>query len=294
MPLLLLLQGTVAQQSCPPELDYGKCTCVSLESDDSVNVTCVGKTNSQVQESFANAPNNIINSFELVPVIERGYLSITKDLLAGKKARNIFIASCPLGSLEINPGAFDLSKDLTRTFTIRDCSIGSLDWQFINGFNKLATITLKNVQEVQSIQTLPLLESVNQLAIIESTGLEDPLLRFPGSSIPEIQSLILYNNTKLNDESANQILSTLTTTALQSLTLTNSPLITKVPENLKQFSNLKSIAMSANSIQSISANAFNFISDSDILIDLDYNQVATIEKGAFSLGIFIVSSNVID
>lgn len=284
-----MIQVSFAQISCPPELNYGECSCVSLETDLSVNVMCKGKTNQEIQESFANAPSNVINSFELVPKLEKKILLIGANLLADKQARSIMIKKCPTasstGSLEIDPSAFALSKTFTQTFSIVDCPIGKLEWGFLTGFNKLTIINLENIQEVQSVQSLPLLKKLSQLVFKSCSGLES--LPFPGSSLPALKSLALENN-KLNDEKVQEILSTLTTTVLQKLTLANSADITKVPEKLERFSTLTSIDLSTNSIARISSNAFGFPSDSNILlIDLTGNKVETIEEGAFSRGNFI-------
>lgn len=283
------------QTACPSELaeQYKPCSCVGLESvDGSVNVSCILRTNEEIKAVFNNAPDRVINLFSLVPAPENNLLIVGADLLADKQARSITIASCPSlpsGSLEIDLNAFRYSKDSVQEFNLLECfSIDLLNWKFLQDFDQLTTLRLDSVNNIQSIDTLPVMKNLEQLSIASCTGLGHPLIKFPGTSFPALKRLILKVNNDLTDRQAEEILSSLEATAenLEELNLSYTTAITKVPDAVSQFSGLVSIDMSFNSIQTISSTDFNFSSNPAVrLLNLENNQVSSIEKDSFTRGI---------
>lgn len=273
---------------CPSEDSYSPCVC-TRGNDDSVNVACVGLTNSQIRSVFEDAPPIPINRFDLVPVVER-LLRIEADLLGDKKARFINIANCPsptlvASSLVIDADAFSASRDYTTSFSIIGCPLATLNWSFLDGFNQLSEISLESSTDIQSISSLPIVQNVEQVSITGCTGLEQSPVNFPGTSLPNLKRLVL--NTDLKIEQTEEILESLVSTAvgLEQLTLTQSSSIEQVPRSILKFSNLLTIELSFNSIREVGVEAFNFVPNSVVrLIDLAGNNLETIVETAFNPG----------
>ena len=246
-------------------------------------------TNAEIRAVFQSAPPIPINRFDLVPIVER-LLRIEPDLLADKTASYINIADCPppnlvASSLLIDIDAFNSSRTSATKFSIVNCVISSLDWAFLNGFDQLLEISLESATSVQSISTLRIQPSLEQLSITDCTGLEQSPLDFPGTTMPNLKRLIL--NTNLKIDQAEEILGSLvgSATNLEQLILTQSPLIDQVPGSIIKFAKLLTIDLSQNSIPELDVAAFNFASNPTVKsINLAGNKLETIAETAFNSG----------
>lgn len=278
---------------------YDPCYCEGT-GEGNVDITCVGVDNQIIKDIFLNSIEPEINRFALVPLAgQLNQLNIDANLLSGKRARVIHIASCPdvTRSLQIHPEAFRSSSDYAQEFFVVQCDFNQVNWNFLNNFRELRDIHLVNVDGIQSINSLPSLNSIKQLSFTNCMGFSNPLLEFPAKSLVPLETLVLDGNTDLSNEVANSIMSTLASDAVQlgSLTLINSPLINQIPENIGDIFTLKSVNLSSNFIASISSDVFNFPDDLSVrLIDLSNNKVRTISANAFSQGlIFSYSSQIL-
>ena len=270
---------------------YSPCGCVVNEEDNSANVTCVMVGNQEIRNVFKDSVAQNINQFSIVPLAGQTQLLIEADLLYGKRAKIIKIASCSknelIQSLEIDPEAFLASSGYTQEFSIAECDIDQINFRFLENFDQLTDFSLINVANIRTIGTLPLLANIDSLSIVESTGFKNPLLIFPAQSLPSLSKFVLKGNTDLDNRVANEILSLIVSNGigLRQITLTNSQLVTQVPNNIVDIPSLNYIDLSSNSIALIGPNTFNFTDYRTVrLIDLSNNQLTAVSDNAFSQG----------
>ena len=270
---------------------YFPCYCIETE-EGNLNITCLEAFVSyqQIQLIFQDSTALEINRFALIPVSDPlNQIDIIDNLLADKRARVIEIASCPTGStLKISINAFRASSTYAQEFSITDCDIDQLNWEFLGSFDQITNIRLTSVTGINSFGSLLPLRNAGQLSFIDCSGFDNPLLDFPGASLPALKTLVFDGTTDLSNEVADNIILSLVfnRVLLNDLTIRRSMLITLVPGRLGNIVTLNSIDLSNNKIELISSTAFNFPKDLSVrLIDLSNNAVNSISFNAFSRGI---------
>lgn len=289
-------QQSPCQRAAGGDLIYSPCQC-QANGDGSVNVTCVLVSNDDIRNAFRGSIAPDINQFQIVPLEgPTQQLLIEADLLSGKRAKIINIASCT-SKLEIDPAAFTDSSDYTEELSISECDIDLVNFEFLQNFNQMTSIILKTVSNIRTISTLPPLLKLDELSIAESTGFTNPLLIFPTNSLMSMTRLTLIGNSDLDSRVTNKILSSIASkgVALRELTITQSPLINQIPDNIIDISSLVSVDLSSNSLAIFGPNAFNFTDYRSMrIIDLSNNKLNAIPNNAFSQGnhhLFYFSQN---
>lgn len=265
--------------------DYSPCNCNDNPSY-GLEITCEGVDVLVVRDIFSRTTTNDLFSFQLtVPSPTGGnVISIPADLLNGKRAGNILL-NCPFPDwqLAIDADAFRPSSGLTFFFFTAGCDLTLLDFaSFLDGFLSLATIFISQSSNVQGIQNLPALPSLDQLIVTYTTGLEK-VTDFSGLGNVQLRRLLLNGN-QLSDQMADNILNSVASSssaagALEMLWLANNQL-TRVPTQLTSFSRMIQLDLSNNSFPVLSSGSFSFNAPVDYLY-LESNTINSIEPGAF-------------
>ncbi|XP_057376103.1 phospholipase A2 inhibitor beta-like [Daphnia carinata] len=264
--------------------DYSPCNCNDSPSY-GLEITCDGVDVLTIQDIFSRTTTNDLFSFQLtVPSPAEGnVVSIPADLLNGKRAGNILL-NCPFPDwqLTIDADAFRPSSDLTFFFFTAGCDLNLLDFtSFLDGFLSLTTVFISQSSNVQGIQNLPALPSLNQLIVTYTTGLEK-ITDFSRLGNVQLRRLLLNGN-QLDDQMADNILNAMASssaaTALEMLWLASNQL-TRVPAQLSSFSRLIQLDLSNNSFPVLSSGSFSFNAPVDYLY-LESNTINSIEPSAF-------------
>lgn len=265
--------------------DYSPCNCNDNPSY-GLEITCEGVDVLVVRDIFSRTTTNDLFSFQLtVPSPTGGnVISIPADLLNGKRAGNILL-NCPFPDwqLAIDADAFRPSSDLTFFFFTAGCDLTLLDFaSFLDGFLSLATIFISQSSNVQGIQNLPALPSLDQLIVTYTTGLEK-VTDFSRLGNVQLRRLLLNGN-QLSDQMADNILNSVASSssaagALEMLWLASNQL-TRVPTQLTSFSRMIQLDLSNNSFPVLSSGSFSFNAPVDYLY-LESNTINSIEPGAF-------------
>jgi hypothetical protein len=174
------------------------------------------------------------------------------------------------------------SKDYSTEMFLSYCDLGLLDYSFLSGFYKLNYIRIEFCNNVETIQTFPLLDSLGRLTITDSNGL-DQLNQFPSHSLPDLTA-IKFNGDLINDEKATLILSAIASSPsaglLEAIMLENNQL-TRIPPEIPLFPRLYELGLSVgNRITSVTNASLSFTAQVAYLF-LNSVAINVIEPGAF-------------
>ena len=285
--LLLLIDAFAGQTATACIGDFGRCTCMEDPVTTAADVFCLGIPFNEVKATFA-ANNGLlaINRLNLVPLI--GDTQIPANLLGSKRVRVIHLASCGDGyAIQIDPTAFNSSSGYTEEFLIYECEVSKLTWAFLRGFTNISKLHLEAASKIESVVNLPSLPSVRDLEIVNSKGFTQSMAtEFPGRSLNGLRNLVLTENAELDDAAITSILTTFTgAKSLELLSLNNSPLISKIPDNIKVLPGLNSLDVSmCAAVTSVSNNSLVFSSPAVKLVDLTSTSLTSISNNAFENG----------
>lgn len=283
---LLLISKSINLAKAECIDDFKPCFCTEIP-DLGQQVICYHVPFKDIQNAFATNTNiRDLNKFELLPAPTESD-PLPANLLSNFRVRTIYLATCNI-AIEIDDNAFMSSLDYMEEFYIIDCDIDKLSWSFLNRFSKLNRLQLEFVNNIHSLSSLPSIESVKLLSIVNSKGFELLADNFP--SLKGLESLVMIDNLELKDSIVNSILST-NPTALKSLSLINSPSVSKVPDKVADLINLNSIDLSQCHIQSITSNSLAFSSRTVRSVNLKDVFLSSISDNAFENGIEILSKS---
>ena len=278
-----------------PLLSYGKGSCLEDYSPCSCNdrpsygleIICDSIDAQVVRDVLGRTNTNDLFTLQLTvpPPSSDNIVTIPADLLNGKRAGNI-VLTCPVSSwiLSIDADAFRSSSDFTFFFFTAGCDLNQLDFaSFLNNFNSLTTIFISQSANVQGIQNLPALPSLNQLAVTFTNGLEK-IADFSRLGKVALKRLLLNGN-QLGDLTVDKILNSLASSpssamTLQTLWLTGN-LLTRIPSSLlSSFTQLIELDLSNNTFSILASGSFIFRTPVDYLY-LESDSINSIEPGAF-------------
>lgn len=265
--------------------DYSPCNCNDNPSY-GLEITCESIDVSTIRDIFSRTTTNDLFSFQLTvpPPATGNVISIPANLLNDKRAGNILL-TCPSPDwqLTIDADAFRPSSDLTFFFFTAGCDLNQLDFaSFLNGFVSLTTIFISQSSNVQGIQYVPALPSLNQLVITYTTGLEK-ITDFSRLGNVQLRRLLLNGN-QLNDQITDNILNAVASSpsaagALEMVWLASNQL-TRIPTQLASFPQLVQLDLSNNSFPTIASGSISFDAAVDYVY-LESNNINSIEAGAF-------------
>lgn len=291
--VLVLVANSVDLANAACSSTYGRCFCNTDLATGKDNVFCNKIPLFEVQKAFElNKGPREINRFDLVVGSEER--KVPADLLSGKSARIVHIATCP-ADLVIDELAFANSNETAYSFHIFDCDVSKLTWSFLTSFNRLEILELEGVQNIQSLNSLPNLPGVQELIITDSKGFTPEFATgFPGSKISSVKRLIMRENSDLSDGILEAILATLKdANQLEFVSLKKNPLIRFVPDNIKLLPRLSALDMSLCGEFRIITQV-NFPNLSVKSIDFSNSSLSRVNNGSFQSGTLYVDYEVDD
>ena len=213
--------------------------------------------------------------------------SLPEDFLGNTSVTGkIYIQSYSINRLNlfIDPLAFRASqKSLSSEFKVSNFDFGlQKDLNFLNGFDKLEELTFSTINNLTAFQYLPPLPLLQYLTIRGCSDVNE--IAFPDLSPAKLKNLDLYDN-EINDDKADEILAKLTALtsadSLGALDLYRNYL-TRIPSQVESaFPNLQAVDLGNNNISYIPSSSLTFASPYLNTLDLDSNELKTIESGAF-------------
>lgn len=272
--------------TCPE--DYSPCVCD--QTSNGLEITCVDVPIDEMERIFVETRDSVLYSVTL-KASATGTVDLPYNILGNKFIQRLSL-HCPAAVdprlvLTIDSTAFQYTRRYTTFLEIKDCDlINQKDFTFLNEFEVLETLRLERTLNIDSFASLPALAGLQELAIIDCTGLLQ-VFDFPDLTPARLTRLYLDGN-GLDDTSVFNILvsvsSSSSVSSLQELILSRNNL-TKVPR-IGTFSKLNIFDLSDNYISLISSYAFNFIPETNVnFVGLKNVFLENIEDGAF-LGTF--------
>lgn len=213
--------------------------------------------------------------------------------LISNKLINEFYIYCPSESfrLMIDPEAFRDTSNHTKLFRISGCDLGQLDYGFLNNFESVTELFIPSSMNVHTIESLPLLPSLDKLSITNCEGL-DEIHHFPNLS-SVFKSLYLSGD-HLTDDGAKVILDSIISTpaadSIEFITMADNKL-TSIPSGLNLLPKLKEIYFSSgNNISILTKGSLAFpVNEKQIKLQLKDVGLTSIEEGALEGLVIIVS-----
>lgn len=218
----------------------------------------------------------------ILPVAEKDAI-LPAGLLSDKRSEIIRLA-CAWGSsttLDIHPDAFRSSSDYTKQFIISDCDLAPVDFNFLAEFNGLSLFSIYSSQNIQCLESLPLLPQLKEFDIYDCSGFGQ-LNNFPTDALPALE-IFKLNSNQLDDRVVELILKTIATSSggtLLSLSVNNN-LLTRIPEQLSSFPKLAKFYIANNNISLVTSGSLTFTAPNVDAIYMPSVSLATIEPGAF-------------
>jgi len=200
-------------------------------------------------------------------------------------------------ALAVDPTAFSQSKLTTEEFYIRDCDLTKLKWSFLNGFNKLGKLEIRNCNNFPvNFNTFPSasLTTLSRLNLIELSDLNKfliPNFKYPALLKNGLTNLMikgvvypsLTTDTIIQNFLANWVTQSSRKTLTELAFIGNK--MSKVPSEVVKYDNLNSVSFFGNTQPwVIQANAFNFTKNatkSRRLLEILSSQITSIQPGAF-------------
>jgi Leucine-rich repeat (LRR) protein len=216
---------------------------------------------------------------------------ISYDLMGTKSNTRHIKLTCPDANFEltINSDAFRSSRSTALGVSIENCDLSQLDWRFLNEFSVLESMhlvgsTLKN----NNMNSFPLLTSVSSFSMLNCGNFD---VLYPPERTPHLIHLQIDNSFNVSDDAFERIISASADgpyrDSLQILSLVRNKM-TRIPSAIGNFTNLRHLLLSGNSIQILSRGSLHFPSNSLSTLWLNHNLISTIQPEAFK-GWYLVS-----
>ena len=266
---------------CPNWNDFAPCTC-EIEGKKFV-VKCKQISPEKIHQTFKKTASADIDRIELLDPI--GYF-IPKDVVATNWAAKIILTGsennpenyCP----EIHPEAFRSSSNVTEEFAINWIDMSQMDFSFLVDFNELRILRIYNSINAH-LSNLPSLLNLTELHVRYTAGINNWTHNFPARLPSGLVSIIMQDNT-LNDEAVNRLLNWIlngpSRNTLRYLFLSGNTL-TRIPRQLKSFSNLADISIDRQKEPGFGFLAFFSLPSSIRFLNLSSNYITGIQPGSF-------------
>ena len=263
--------------------DYSPCSC-SLDSNQ-ISVSCLGISVETVRDVFLRVNDPEIYQLEFSPPADdTNTFSLSTDFLGNTSVSGaIYIYGGNYPKLVIDPLAFRSSQNSLTFFSVENFDFGlQKDFSFLNGFNRLESLSISYIINFTAFQYLPSLPSLQELTVGYCPELNQ--IAFPDLSSAKLNYLDLNGN-EMIDEKADEIFAELATSnssdSLEYLDLWSNSL-TEFPSQVgSAFPKLKSLNLNNNKISHILSASFTFVSPYLEDLYLGFNELKTIESGGF-------------
>ena len=296
MLLVITLMGPViGQLDCPNREDYSPCTCRNTSYG--YSILCNGVSLSNVVDVFKQTTPEDLESVTVILAPKIGtdsQLIIPADLFGNHRITYTLEISCS-NLIQIDANAFRSSKNSVQWFTSQNCDFGQLDFDFLEGFNKLyfmqfGAISNFHLANWTNMPPLPSLTFIN----IFTTDLND-WKEFPHLVSGGLESVQLYGN-GIEDVPMNRILDWVLKYSASTLETLSIPYnyLKSIPLQIPLFTNLTTLKIKEQKtppgIASISKGSLSF-SVPVYEIDARNCGIERIESGAFQ-GIYVDDNKV--
>ena len=287
--------------------DYSPCSC-DLINKNKVSVHCTSVSVESIRDAFLRINDPEIYSLTIYRFLPdyTNTISLQVDFLGNTrvtaevvidgttywdKTSSTFIPDySKIPDLVIHPSAFQSSQNSLMSFKVSNFDFGLQgDFNFLKGFNRLQELDISYVNNLGALEYLPPLPSLETFtvggcnAIVKDQNCADVIL-FPNLSTTRLKTLH-FNMKKLSDLQADAIVAKLAAStsaySLEVLDLNYNSDLTKIPSQVGSvFPKLTSVDLSGSSISHIPIHSLTF-NYPLMSIDLNSNQIKTIERGAF-------------
>ena len=264
--------------------DYFPCSC-SLDTYNRTLVSCRNVSVETVRDVFLRVNEPEIYQLELYPLADAANtISIPADLLGNTSVTSYRIIGvyAKYQKLLIDPSAFRSSQNSLVNFYVSNFDFGlQKDFSFLDEFNRLDLLEFLSVNNLTAFQYLPPLPSLQRLYIQFCPDLNQ--ITFPDLSPAKLKLLFLRDN-QISDKTADKIVASLAVStsadSLEDLVL-NANSLTRIPSQLgSAFPKQTEVYLADNIISHIPSSSLTFAYPLSML-DLQANQLKTIESGAF-------------
>ena len=291
--------------------DYSPCTCPLFNSDRVVQIFCYKITTDQVKEVFESTtafdvdtlyiglksstvfiPENILQHRRIMGGVfvsnEYGHSSALKVNPAVFHPTRVRNENGEIATLQVHPAAFHSSRNFVKEFAIYSYDLGLLSFSFLEDFNVLSNLEIRNCENVD-ISSLPLLPKLNFLVVNDCTGLND-WTEFPQLVDNGFQVLSITGN-GLNDVSADRILKWILEGS-SNVTLTyldlSGNVLTRIPDQIKSFASLETVYLNDQQKPGFEfLSAFSF-PDSIFFLNLSSSYISSIEPNTLPIGKYFI------
>ena len=269
------------------------CSCYQSPLDDTIEISCYGKTVQTIQDLFNNRTSSSdIDSLILYGIVPNEMdqyenltiISLPADWFGNTRVGKISIQSdypdIPGLGLTIHQDAFRASKEFARWFQIGDfVFVGNTNWialdrlldfSFLTGFTQLDTLVVMDSPDFRRFNNLPMLPKLKSVIVnwcpsfkqwdgqVDNTGLESINLDYNYMDDATIESII------------NAVALTTSARTLRSLSFVGLDSEVDRPSRIPKaiassFPNLNSLDITYNQIRLIESGSLAFASTQQIL-----------------------------
>jgi len=235
---------------------YDPCSC-QVDDFGGYYITCVGVQYAyEIQQAFLRAP--VIDHAELEISMDR-ISALPVDLLVNRRVKTLRLV-CPdrSSSIAVAADAFRASRNLTERLDIERCTVQSL--AFLTDFVRLNALSVHDTAMTNLID-VPYLANLTTVDVTDNPNFSN--WYYP-SQTPSVTSITIKST--LNDMSASRIFDNVLYYRDQLTVLDlDEGNLTRVPEQIKSFSNLQYLGMSVNPIDTIATGALALNAKLDFL-----------------------------
>lgn len=263
--------------------DYFPCSCL-MYGDGTIQLVCDQVSVLEVENILNRTTTRDLYRFDwTLPATTDGSVNLPAGFFSNKRAEMIRLASAfpTFTKLSIHPEALSSSRDYTNQLILSDCDLAPLSFDFLIDFQTLKQLNIYSSQNIQCLQTLPLLARLAEFDIFDCTGFEK-LSSFPTDSLPVLETFKLNSN-QLDDRVVGLILDTIAASSGDTLSFlsVNNNQLTRIPDQLAFFPRLSTFNAANNQINLITNGTLAFTAANVKAIYLPSNSLETIEPGAF-------------
>lgn len=287
---------------------FTPCSCYQSPWDDTIEVSCYGRTVEVIQNLFSNRTSDIdalliygVQPNEMNQEGSMTVISLPADWLSNTRVKRIeirdyYFPSIPGLELKIHRDAFRASKEYLQWFQIGDfvfvgninfIVLDRLDFSFLTGFTQLNTLVVMDSPDFRRFNNLPTLPNLKSIYINWCPSFKQWDGQVDNSGLEYINLDYNYFDDVTVENIINSLATTVSAGTLKSLSLVGLDSETDRPSRLPKaiassFPLLNSLDVSYNKIKNFVTGSLGFDPNQQIVkINLQGNRFDNIEPGAF-------------
>ena len=192
----MLLNIANAQNNCGGQ-NLSPCICASSFNN---YIKCDRVPMEEVRQVFARINLPVIDQLDLI--LSATEDTIPDDILSDQQVDSIsLLCHSPQNILKVDRDAFRSSRSFAKGVSIGDCDLSQLNFNFIEGFNRLASLGFDSTPNLQPTlaSTLPDLPALIYFTVSKCPDFGREGGQFPTLSLG-LNSLYVYNNNWDDDQ----------------------------------------------------------------------------------------------